>query len=131
MRALYELRTRVLNIRMYKLKDLETALTFNIHLQELNYYDGLQEMTEDYIEEVGAYNTFVNDSLADIGTDTDPEDSSHVDVADTIIETLNRKVLWDFFAHNTSVADRAMYRDTYIRDRSPVLNSRLSLSEDH
>jgi hypothetical protein len=131
MRALYELRTRVLNIRMYQLKDLEDALTFNIHLQELKYYDGLEDSNGDAIETAGTYNTFVLAKLTEIGDNTDSAESSHVDTADDIIEELNRKVLWDFFAHHTTVYDRNMYRDTYIGERSGPLNTRLSLSIDH
>jgi len=131
MRALYELRTRVLNIRMNQLKGLEDALTFNIHLQELKYYDGREDRDEEYIEVAGTYNTFVSDKLTAIGSNTDSDEEDHVEVADDIIEELNRKILWDFFAHNTSVADKLMYRDVYIGERSGPLNTRLSLSEDH
>lgn len=131
MRALYELRTRVLNIRMTQLKGLETALEFNIHLIELKYYAGTEDTNGALIESATYYNDFVKAKLTSIGANTDSGNSAHTDVADDIIEELNRRVLWDFFAHNTSVADRDMYRDVYIAVRWPALKTRLGSSDNH
>lgn len=87
---------------MMNIRDREYSLQFNIMQLEFKYY-----LDRDGIELADAYDTWVDAALVTL-------DAKNITSAENLFSDLKARILWDFFAKNTDVESRKMYRDVYI-----------------
>lgn len=124
-RVFKEVKRRVLNLRVENLKDLTYALKFNILQMEFLYYCGTPDSsarngnlvpakTPALIEAADAFDTWMDTQLTATDGKTDPAVAVDVTRAETIHDDLELRVLWDFFAHHTTVYEKEWYKDVYI-----------------
>lgn len=116
MDRLYEIRWRVLVQRMLTVKNLATAIEFNMLMKELRTYETID--LDGLLEKANATNDWILsklDSKVTQSSDTNAQASNY----DTIFTELKLRVLWDFTAVRLdSVKNRDDYKSYISRDET-------------